>query len=111
MNRAATRVPVARGLAGMPFAWVPQGGDGGPRLCPLHDCPSHCPGQVKDDKKKPISTSLQYNEYIVYDTSQLQMKYLLRLKFNYKVRPSEPMGRLMSHLISVCFPWGSWHQL
>eukprot|EP00761_Pharyngomonas_kirbyi_P003059 gb/GECH01003063.1/.p1 GENE.gb/GECH01003063.1/~~gb/GECH01003063.1/.p1 ORF type:complete len:129 (+),score=28.14 gb/GECH01003063.1/:1-387(+) len=39
---------------------------------------------------KPSSTpldqrsSLLYNEFIVYDTSQINIKYLLKLKFNYK---------------------------
>lgn len=30
------------------------------------------------------SSSLLYNEYIVYDVAQLEMKYLVKLKFNYK---------------------------
>uniref|UniRef100_A0A7J7RUZ3 Poly [ADP-ribose] polymerase n=1 Tax=Myotis myotis TaxID=51298 RepID=A0A7J7RUZ3_MYOMY len=29
-------------------------------------------------------TSLLYNEYIVYDTAQVNLKYLLKLKFNFK---------------------------
>lgn len=29
-------------------------------------------------------TSLLYNEYIVYDTAQIQLRYLLRVKFNYR---------------------------
>ncbi|XP_077341983.1 poly [ADP-ribose] polymerase 1-like [Lithobates pipiens] len=29
-------------------------------------------------------TSLMYNEYIVYDIAQVNLKYLLKLKFNYK---------------------------
>ncbi|ESO88129.1 hypothetical protein LOTGIDRAFT_206927 [Lottia gigantea] len=29
-------------------------------------------------------SSLLYNEYIVYDTSQIRMKYMLKMKFNYK---------------------------
>ena len=33
---------------------------------------------------KVSGTSLLYNEYIVYDTSQIQLRYLLRVKFNYK---------------------------
>lgn len=38
---------------------------------------------------KPVSspvtnTSLLYNEYIVYDTAQVNIKYLLKLKFNWK---------------------------
>ena len=28
-------------------------------------------------------TSLEYNEYIVYDTAQVQMKYLVKMKFDY----------------------------
>ena len=28
--------------------------------------------------------SLQYNEFIVYDVSQIRMKYLIKIKFNYK---------------------------
>lgn len=29
-------------------------------------------------------TSLLYNEYIVYNTDQINMKYLLRVDFQYK---------------------------
>ena len=29
---------------------------------------------------------LQYNEYIVYDTSQIRLKYLIKTKFNYNTR-------------------------
>ncbi len=29
-------------------------------------------------------SSLLYNEYIVYDTDQIKIKYLLRIEFNYK---------------------------
>lgn len=29
-------------------------------------------------------TSLLYNEYIVYNTDQVKMKYLLRVDFQYK---------------------------
>ena len=29
-------------------------------------------------------TALMYNEFIVYDTAQIQMKYLLQIKFKYK---------------------------
>jgi poly [ADP-ribose] polymerase len=36
---------------------------------------------VKDGKR---ATDLLYNEYIVYDVAQVQAKYLLQLKFNYK---------------------------
>ncbi|KAK3085759.1 hypothetical protein FSP39_008277 [Pinctada imbricata] len=34
--------------------------------------------------KNPSGYTLNYNEYIVYDTKQIKMKYLLRVKFNYK---------------------------
>ena len=30
-------------------------------------------------------TDLLYNEYIVYDVGQVNCKYLLKLKFNYKI--------------------------
>lgn len=30
-------------------------------------------------------TDLLYNEYIVYDVGQVNCKYLLKLKFNYKL--------------------------
>lgn len=36
---------------------------------------------MKDDKLK---SDLLYNEYIVYDVAQVNCKYLLKLKFNYK---------------------------
>merc|ERR1719509_571147 len=36
---------------------------------------------VKDKARK---TDLLYNEYIVYDVAQVQSKYLLQMKFNYK---------------------------
>ena len=29
-------------------------------------------------------STLLYNEYIIYDTAQCNMKYLFRMKFNYK---------------------------
>jgi len=29
------------------------------------------------------STSLLYDEFIVYDVSQIKMRYLLKVKFNY----------------------------
>jgi len=31
-------------------------------------------------------TDLQYNEYVVYDTSQVLMKYLLQVSFEYVSR-------------------------
>eukprot|EP00760_Papus_ankaliazontas_P021845 PhM_4_TR18750/c1_g1_i2/m.55584/K10798/PARP; poly [ADP-ribose] polymerase len=36
------------------------------------------------DNKAVKSTALLYNEFIVYDVKQLQMKYLITIKFNYK---------------------------
>lgn len=30
-----------------------------------------------------IDSQLLYNEYIVYDTSQIRAKYLMKVKFNY----------------------------
>ena len=33
----------------------------------------------------PAPTSLLYNEYIVYDTSQVQIRYLVQVKFDYDV--------------------------
>ena len=33
--------------------------------------------------KKDLESDLLYNEYIVYDVSQIQAKYLLQMKFNY----------------------------
>eukprot|EP00760_Papus_ankaliazontas_P030366 PhM_4_TR4793/c0_g1_i1/m.47729/K10798/PARP; poly [ADP-ribose] polymerase len=40
----------------------------------------------KPVETKVPNTTLQYNEFIVYDTSQIQMKYLLRLNFKYKTK-------------------------
>ena len=34
------------------------------------------------DNKKGYT--LQYNEYIVYNTNQIKMKYLAKIKFNHK---------------------------
>jgi hypothetical protein len=39
-------------------------------------------GSWMDTKRK---TSLLYNEFIVYDVSQIKMKYMLKLKFDYNV--------------------------
>ncbi len=33
---------------------------------------------------KVAHSSLLYNEYIVYNTDQIKIKYLLRIEFNYK---------------------------
>lgn len=35
-------------------------------------------------ENKPVRTALLYNEYIVYDTAQVNMKYIMKVKFNYK---------------------------
>lgn len=35
-------------------------------------------------KKSGVTGHLLYNEFIVYDTSQVRMRYLVRCKFNYK---------------------------
>lgn len=34
--------------------------------------------------KRSVSSSLLYNEYIVYDANQVNIQYLLKVKFNYK---------------------------
>ncbi len=39
-------------------------------------------GKLKDTKIS--DSSLIYNEYIVYNVDQVRMRYLVRLKFNYK---------------------------
>jgi hypothetical protein len=38
----------------------------------------------KEIKAKVPNAVLQYNEFIVYDISQIKMKYLIRLKFHHK---------------------------
>lgn len=35
-------------------------------------------------KTTNLATTLLYNEFIVYDVSQIRMRYLLKVKFNYK---------------------------
>lgn len=40
------------------------------------------PKNTKVDNKGGYT--LQYNEFIVYNTNQIKMKYLARVKFNYK---------------------------
>lgn len=39
-------------------------------------------GKLKTNNK--LQTSLLYNEFIVYDTAQVNLKYLLKVKFVYK---------------------------
>lgn len=36
-------------------------------------------------KAKVEQSDLLYNEYIVYDVAQVNIKYMLRLKFNYNI--------------------------
>ena len=38
----------------------------------------------KGQTAKGVQSSLLYNEYIIYNTSQCTAKYLFRMKFNYK---------------------------
>ena len=40
-------------------------------------------GPAKNDSKKQGNT-LNYNEFIVYDTKQIKMKYLAKIKFDFK---------------------------
>ena len=35
--------------------------------------------------KNCISTDLIYNEYVVYDNSQVQIKYIVRIDFDFKI--------------------------
>ncbi len=42
-------------------------------------------GKIVDASSSlPQSPSLQYNEFIVYDTRQIKLRYLVQLKFKYK---------------------------
>jgi poly [ADP-ribose] polymerase len=62
----------------------------------VHPDPAHTatlPDGVKVPLGPPVSqtihngggyTALQYNEFIVYDVAQATIRYLLKLKFNYK---------------------------
>ncbi|KAI8347889.1 poly polymerase catalytic domain-containing protein [Mortierella sp. GBAus27b] len=44
-------------------------------------------GPLKTEQRKSgFGFQLQYNEYIVYDVSQVKMRYLLKMKFNHKSR-------------------------
>eukprot|EP01117_Protostelium_nocturnum_P006844 TRINITY_DN2453_c1_g1_i6.p1 TRINITY_DN2453_c1_g1~~TRINITY_DN2453_c1_g1_i6.p1 ORF type:complete len:470 (-),score=169.93 TRINITY_DN2453_c1_g1_i6:79-1488(-) len=38
----------------------------------------------KPSKLGPMGTALLYNEFIVYDTAQIRVRYLLKVRFNYK---------------------------
>lgn len=39
---------------------------------------------VKTNVVNPSGYTLNYNEYIVYNTQQIKMKYLIQVKFNFK---------------------------
>ncbi|KAG0042928.1 Poly [ADP-ribose] polymerase 2 [Gryganskiella cystojenkinii] len=41
-------------------------------------------GTLKTEQKNGMGYRLAYNEYIVYNTSQIKMRYLIRMKFDYK---------------------------
>ena len=42
-------------------------------------------GKLKETGiQNPDGYTLQYNEYVIYNTSQIKMKYLLKVKFNFK---------------------------
>jgi poly [ADP-ribose] polymerase len=42
------------------------------------------PGEPTTVKNPKGGYSLNYNEYIVYDTKQVRMRYLIKLKFLFK---------------------------
>ncbi|KAG0340889.1 Poly [ADP-ribose] polymerase 2 [Podila humilis] len=42
--------------------------------------------KTEDQKQQSGYYGLQYNEYIVYNTSQIKMRYLLKMRFDYKSR-------------------------
>jgi hypothetical protein len=41
-------------------------------------------GKIVDNEDCSKNSSLLYNEFIVYNTKQINIKYLLKIKFNYK---------------------------
>ncbi|KAG0355708.1 hypothetical protein BG005_005356 [Podila minutissima] len=43
-------------------------------------------GTLKNQTQPGFGYGLQYNEYIVYNTSQIKMRYLLKMRFDYKKR-------------------------
>ena len=45
-----------------------------------------CGRPVVNEEVEAAGTELQYNEYVVYDTSQVLMKYLLQVRFDYTAR-------------------------
>ena len=57
----------------------------GPSLAKPSTLPDGC--EVPNSKLKPTGVkggSLLYNEYVVYDVSQVRMRYLVKLKFKFK---------------------------
>ncbi len=42
-------------------------------------------GKIKQviDSKEAINYALLYNEYVVYDVSQIKLKYLVKIQFDY----------------------------
>ena len=56
----------------------------GPNLSQTRAMPNGC--EVPCERLKPTGVkggSLLYNEYVVYDVSQIRMRYLVQLKFNF----------------------------
>lgn len=47
--------------------------------------------------KNPSGYTLNYNEFIVYDTKQIKMKYLVKTKFNFKWRENNSMKGAKSY--------------
>jgi hypothetical protein len=45
-----------------------------------------CGRPLVNEDVEAKGTDLQYNEYVVYDTSQVLMKYLLQVSFEYVSR-------------------------
>lgn len=45
-----------------------------------------CGRPLVNEEVEAKGTDLQYNEYVVYDTSQVLMKYLLQVSFEYVSR-------------------------
>ncbi|KAF9912310.1 Poly [ADP-ribose] polymerase 2 [Linnemannia zychae] len=43
-------------------------------------------GELETEQQKGSGYRLQYNEYIVYNTSQIKMRYLIKMKFDYSSR-------------------------
>lgn len=43
-----------------------------------------CGKIISSGVSNPKGYTLNYNEYIVYDTKQVRMRYLLKVRFNFK---------------------------